>query len=186
MYDKRMPPKYDPQYDIYHQVTDPAEQWIRDRGIIASWLKRQADNHFSGAERRLDGTSNATINSAELGHINVHDYWSFCRPDFNLATRQQSYAEILARQEPILSFDYLRTNVTPARSAQLVVFLNGEMDTTQGYAETFDQFTRGQPARSLIAVESDAASAGQTPVDLYRDPFFVSLMVAVRQGVLRV
>lgn len=180
-----MPPTYDPQYDIYHRVTDPAEQWVRDRGIIASWLKLQADTGANGAERRQDGTSNASVVSPELGTISVHDYWSFCRPDFQPADRQQSYLEILTRQVPILSFDYVREKQQPERSGQLVVFLNGEMDVTQGYAETFAPFTRDQPAGCLIAVESDTQTAGQTAVEIYQDEFFRQILITLRRAIMQ-
>ncbi|HEY6737074.1 MAG TPA: hypothetical protein VI322_05150 [Candidatus Saccharimonadia bacterium] len=178
-----MPP-YDPQYDIFREAKDPAEQWQRDRGVITSWLKRQCDAALPGAERRLDGTSNAVITSEEFGVISVHDYWSFCRPDFNPGARQQSYDDILARQASILSFDFALRGATPPRNIQLVVFLNGEMDTTQGYAESFMPFTAGRPAGALIAVESSTTSAQQVAVDLYHDELYHRFLGAVRQAVL--
>lgn len=180
-----MPPAYDPQYDIYHSVTNPAEQWQRDRGIISSWLKRQADTSIEGGERRQDGTSNAMFVSDDFGTVSVHDYWSFCRPDFNASARQQSYQEILARQEPILSFEYLRPDTQPPQSAQLVVFINGEMDVKQGYAETFARFTLNQPPDGLIAVETNVTTSEQAAVDLYHDPVFLRLLVAIRRHILR-
>ena len=162
-------------------TADLATRWAHDRRLISAWMQRETGGHFDHAEIRADGSSFIAFPSP-VGEVTVHDYWSFARSDFQSADRARSYAEALSRQVPILTLGYARPG---ADRSELVVYLNGELTTTVGYAEAFAPFTAGQPAGALIAIESTRQPAGMTFLALYDDPFLISVLTAIWQQTLK-
>jgi hypothetical protein len=171
-----MPPSFGQSQDA--STFSPAERWSHDRRIIASWLQRESGGHFDGAELRADGSSYVSFLSP-IGQISVHDYWSFARLGFQPGDRAQSYAAILGKQEPVLTLGYTRPGETPLR-AELVVFLNGEV-VAEGYAGAFGPLTAGKTSGELIAIETTKTPPGMNLVNLYSDPFLVSVINAIRE-----
>ena len=153
----------------------PAQLWDHDRRLISNWLLRDAESGFNGAEIRGDGSSFVQIQS-DIGPVAVHDYWSYARLGFVQAERGQSYQDILKAQVPILSFGYTRPGRT---SSQLIVFLNGELDTTQGTVGSFLPIIQGKAVGELISIEINASGAGMVEVALYDDAFLQSMLRGV-------
>ncbi len=170
----------DESYDAYRQSAHPGERWSHDRRVIAGWLLREAGGHFDGAETRADGSTFIAFPS-HLGQISVHDYWSFARPDFDPSNRQQSYAQALSRQVPVLTLGYGRPGTDPAGRAELVVFLAGEVVTAGGYGEVFAPLVGAKQPGELIAIESTRVPAAMGAIDLYSDPFLVAVIGAIGQ-----
>ncbi len=161
-----------------------ADRWRHDRSAIASWLQREAGGHFDNAEARADGSSYISFDSP-LGKLSVHDYWSFCRPDFQSGQRAQSYADILGRQVPVLTLGYARPGAPDSGRAELIVFLHGEVVIRQGYSEAFAPLITGRAPGELIAIESTREPSAMKAVDLYADPFLVSVISTIRHQALK-
>ncbi len=163
-------------FSLKPKPLSPAERWRHDRSLIASWLQREVGGHFDGAEIRADGSSFLSF-ASPLGPITIHDYWSFCRPDFQTTQRIQSYAQILSRQVPVLTLGYARMSGQSSSRAELVVFLSGEV-VVDGYGEVFGPLVAGTKPGSLVAIESTQATP-MTSVELYADPFLVSVIANI-------
>lgn len=155
---------------------NPAALWDHDRRIIANWLLREAAPGFDGAEIRGDGSSFIQV-PTPVGPVSVQDYWSFARLDFQPGDRRQSYLDTLRRQSPILSIGYTRPGAAPS---QFIAFFNGELNTGQGFAEAFAPFAAGKKPGELVAVETRSGGGAITALDLYADPFLVSVLEAIR------
>ena len=151
----------------------PAQRWDHDRRLLANWLLRDAGSRYDGAEIRGDGSSFVRV-ITPVGPVALHDYWSFARVGFVQDQRAQSYQQILQAQVPILSFGYTR----PAKSpAQLIVFLNGELDTAQGTAGSFLPLLQGKAIGELVSIENSSSDGAMTDVALY-DEFLREVLKA--------
>ena len=155
----------------------PAQHWDHDRRVISSWLLRESNGHFDGAELRSDGSSYIAFNGG-AGRISVHDYWSFARFDYDASRRSQSYATILGRQVPILTLGYTRPG-TPPVPAETVIFLCGELVVDQGNAAVFGPLSKGKSRGELVAIESTRNPPEMKPVNLYEDPFLTSVVATI-------
>jgi hypothetical protein len=135
-------------------------------------MLRDAESGFNGAEIRGDGSSFVQFESA-IGLIAVHDYWSYARLGFIQAKRGESYQEILKAQVPILSFGFTRPG---SASSQLIVFLNGELDTSQGSVGSFLPIIKGKIIGELVSIENHVSGAGMVEVALYDNDFLQSML----------